>query len=68
LTIRGTHLDAAIWLKVGGVSASFSVLSPTKLLAIVPKHAHTQARIVLHTAGGTVTSSQRLTITAGSKV
>src|SRR4029077_15536012 len=40
VTIRGANLGGAMWVKFGGVKATFTVPSATKIVATVPQSAH----------------------------
>ena len=55
VTIRGAHLGGALWVKFGGLKAKYTVPSATRIVAIVPKHAHS-GKITLRTGGGVATS------------
>jgi len=51
VTIRGAYLGGAMWVKFGGVKATFTVPTATKIVATVPKGAHS-GKITLKTSGG----------------
>jgi hypothetical protein len=55
VTIKGSHLGGALWVKFGGVKATFTVPSATKIVALVPKKAHS-GQITVRTSGGLATS------------
>jgi hypothetical protein len=57
VTINGTNLSGATWLKFGGVRAHFKVSSANWIIATVPKHARS-GKIMVHTSGGTAPSKQ----------
>jgi hypothetical protein len=52
VTIVGKNLGGALWVKFGGMKATYTVPSATRIVAVVPKNAHT-GRISVHTRGGT---------------
>jgi IPT/TIG domain len=52
VTIVGKNLGGTLWVKFGGVKATYTVPSATKIVAVVPRHAHS-GRISVHTRGGT---------------
>lgn len=54
VTIAGTNLRGAMSVRFGGVRATFTVPSTTKIVAIVPKHALSGA-ISVRTAQGSAT-------------
>ena len=62
VTIRGQHLGGAMWVKFGGVKATYTVPSTTKIVAIVPQKAHS-GKITLKTATGQATSGAHLNFT-----
>jgi hypothetical protein len=62
VTIRGANLGGAQWVKFGGVKATYTVPSTTKIVAIVPHQAHS-GKITVRTASGLATSSARLNFT-----
>jgi len=55
VTIHGAYLGGAMWVKFGGVKATFTVPSATKIVATVPKSAHS-GKITLKTGAGLATS------------
>jgi hypothetical protein len=61
VTIRGTYLGGAMWVKFGGMKAKYTVPSATRIVAIVPKHAHS-GKITIRTSGGLATSGVRFAI------
>jgi hypothetical protein len=61
VTVTGTSFNGVTVVRVAGVAASFTVLSPTSLRLIVPATAVT-GPISITTAGGTATSTDNLTI------
>jgi large repetitive protein len=56
VTITGSRFAAVKKVQFGGVAASFKVVSPSKIIATVPKKAKS-AKISVTTAAGTVKSS-----------
>jgi len=54
--IMGASLNGALWVMFGGVRAHVTKSSPSAVLALVPKNAHT-GKIKVHTSGGTSVSS-----------
>jgi hypothetical protein len=55
VTIKGAYLGGAVWVKFGGVKSTFTVPTANKVVATVPKGAHT-GKITLKTSGGLATS------------
>jgi len=55
VTIRGAYLGGAMWVKFGGVKATFTVPTATKVVATVPKSAHS-GKITLKTSAGLASS------------
>jgi IPT/TIG domain len=51
ITIKGVNLGGAMWVKFDGVKALYTVPSATKIIARVPKKAHT-GRISIKTSVG----------------
>jgi len=62
VTITGNNLKGATKVTFGGVKASFTVVSDTKITATVPTGAVT-GKIKVTTAGGTASSSTNFTVT-----
>jgi len=60
LTITGKNLADATGVKIGGVKANFTVVSATKLSAVVPKAAKT-GKVSVTTPAGTATSAKSFT-------
>jgi hypothetical protein len=61
ITIKGANLGGAMWVKFGGVRALYTVPSATKIIARVPKHAHT-GRISIKTSVGVATHATPFSI------
>jgi large repetitive protein len=62
VTIAGANLGGALWLKFGGVRGHISLSTATKIIALVPKNAHS-GKITVHTSrGGTSVSTQRFLV------
>jgi hypothetical protein len=61
VTIHGRNLGGAMWVKFGGVRAVYTVPSATKIVATVPKLAHS-GKITIRTSGGIATSSSRFVV------
>jgi IPT/TIG domain len=61
VTIWGHNLGGALWVKFGGVRATYTVPSSTKIVAIVPKRAHS-GKISVKTSGGLATASMRFAV------
>ena len=58
VVIHGSNFGGTAWVTFGGVNAKFKVSSPTTIVAVVPKKAHT-GKISVHTnSGGTIASFQ----------
>jgi hypothetical protein len=51
VTLTGKHFAGATWVKFAGVKATFRVPSATKIIATVPKGAHS-GKISVHTTAG----------------
>lgn len=62
ITINGTEYMHVKSLEIGGVAASFSVLSANSIRAHVPKHAKS-GKITITTTAGTVASSGTFKVT-----
>ncbi len=67
VSISGTNLTGATSVTVGGVAATFAILSSSSIIAIVPSGAGTGA-ISVTTPGGTATSSATFTFAANANV
>jgi hypothetical protein len=63
VSIRGANLAGALWVKIGGVKATYTVPAATKIVAIVPKRAHS-GTIAVRTGGGLTISSRHFTFSA----
>jgi hypothetical protein len=61
ITLKGKHFTGAKMVKVDGMTAKFKVVSPTKLTVTIPSKAKS-GKIAVTTAGGTATSSLKLTV------
>ncbi len=61
VTIKGANLGGAMWVKFGGVRALYTVPSATKIIARVPKKAHT-GRISIKTSLGVATHAAPFSI------
>jgi hypothetical protein len=61
VTIHGSNLGGALWVKFGGVRAVYTVPSATKIVAVVPKRAHS-GKITIRTSGGIGSSSARFVV------
>ena len=55
LSVPGERLGAVTSMTIGGIAAAFTLVSPTLIQAVVPRHA-TSGTVVLAYAGGSVTS------------
>jgi hypothetical protein len=66
VTINGSGFAGTTSVKFAGTSASFTLVSGTKITATVPAGA-TTGRISVTTPGGTDTSDARFTVTTGPK-
>jgi hypothetical protein len=62
VTVTGINAGAATSVKVNGVTATFTVLTPATLRLTVPVRA-TTGRIAVTTAGGTAISTTSFTVT-----
>ncbi|HWB22768.1 MAG TPA: IPT/TIG domain-containing protein [Gaiellaceae bacterium] len=62
VTIKGANLGGAMWVKFGGVKALYTVPSASKIIARVPKKAHT-GRISVKTSVGVATHVQPFLVT-----
>jgi hypothetical protein len=60
--IAGTHLGGVKWVKFGGVRAHIMGATPTGIIAVVPKRAHS-GKIAVHAAGGTNVTARRFVVT-----
>ena len=67
VTIRGANLGGAMWVKFGGVKATFTVPAASRIVAIVPKGAHS-GKITLRTSGGVTASGRSFAFKAHSGV
>jgi hypothetical protein len=65
IVIRGINLGGTMWVKFGGVKATYTVPSNTKIVAHVPKHAHS-GRISIKTTSGISTNALRFTVLGSS--
>jgi hypothetical protein len=63
VTISGAHFTGVKWVKVGGKTATFKVVSPTKITVTLSK-SDKSGKISVHTAAGTAMSKTKLVITA----
>ena len=61
ITVSGSNLGGAVSVKVGGVAASYRVLSAGKLSVTVPAGAVT-GKVAVATAGGTGSSKGNFTV------
>ncbi len=61
--VYGSHFTGVTWVKLGGIRASFSVLSPSRLSVIVPKRAHS-GKLSVHASGGTGVSTHTFRVVA----
>lgn len=62
ITITGDHFTGASSVKVGGISAVFTVVNSTTITFTIPSGAPTGQHVQVVTAGGSVTSSGTLTV------
>jgi hypothetical protein len=62
--IRGTNLGGTMWVKIGGVKATFTVPLRTLIVATVPQKA-TSGKISLKTSDGIATKGLRFTVLRG---
>lgn len=68
VTIHGSRLGGALWVKFGGIRAkSFTVPAATKIVAIVPAKAHS-GTITIKTGGGIATSRMPFALSPGAGV
>jgi len=66
--IRGANLTGTRWVSFGGVRTTHVVvLSANAVTTKVPLHAHS-GKLLIHTNGGTSTSTQRFRIVSGAAV
>ncbi len=65
VTIHGRYLGGALWVTFGGTKATFTVPSATRIVAIVPKHAHS-GKIAIKTGGGLATAFPRFALTGSA--
>jgi DNA/RNA endonuclease G (NUC1)/PKD repeat protein len=63
ITITGANLDSATNVTLNGMSASYTINSPTQITAFVPTSA-TSGPITVRTLGGVVTSSGSFTVSS----
>jgi hypothetical protein len=63
--IMGANFNHVVWVRFGGVRATFKMASKTMIVARVPLHART-GPITVHTAGGTGKSSLGFVVLATS--
>jgi hypothetical protein len=63
VTISGAHFTGVKWVKVGGTTATFKVVSPTKITVTLSK-TDKSGKISVHTAAGTAMSKTKLVIKA----
>jgi hypothetical protein len=61
VTIQGSNLGGAIWVKFAGVKAAYLVPSSTRIVARVPAGAHT-GRIMIKTSTGLATRALRFVV------
>jgi hypothetical protein len=61
VTITGANFVRVSWVKLGGLTAKFSLISATRLAFTVPRNAHT-GKVSVHAAGGTGVSSGRFKV------
>jgi len=66
ITVTGTAFTGATSVKIGGIAATFKLISATKIVVTEPATA--SGKIVVVTPGGTATSSATLTVTPGALV
>jgi hypothetical protein len=67
VTIHGRNLGGALWVKFGGVRAVYTVPSATRIVATVPKQAHS-GRITIKTSGGIASASSRFVVLGSAGV
>jgi hypothetical protein len=67
VTIFGSNFVHVGWVKLGGKTAKFSVLSPTRLRITVPRLSHT-GKLTVHASAGTTVSGKsfRVVTTSGT--
>jgi len=65
VTVLGHNFVHVTWVKLGGKTAGFHVMSTTRLWLTVPTNAKT-GKIQVHGAGGTGASSKAFKVVAGS--
>jgi hypothetical protein len=56
VTIRGANLGGTQWVKFGGVKATFTVPAATRIVATIPKGAHS-GTLTVKTGGGLATAA-----------
>jgi hypothetical protein len=61
ITITGTHLGGAMWVKLGGLKIPYTVPSATRIQAVVSTRAHS-GKLTLLTNYGLATSPARFTV------
>jgi hypothetical protein len=61
VSVYGSNFVHVGWVKLGGITAKFSLISPTKLAFTVPKRAHS-GKVSVHAAGGTGVSVHVLSV------
>jgi len=64
VVIKGINLGGAMWVKFGGVKAVYTVPTNSKIVARVPKNAHS-GQISIKTSSGITTNSLRFTVLPG---
>jgi endonuclease G, mitochondrial len=65
VSITGTNLDSTTNITFNGISAAFTIVSPTQVTATVPYGA-TSGHISVATLGGTLTTSSNFTVTGSA--
>jgi large repetitive protein len=63
VAVYGSNFVGVSWVKLGGITAKFSLISPTRLTFTVPKRAHS-GKVSVHAAGGTGVSIHVFTVKA----
>jgi IPT/TIG domain-containing protein len=67
VTIHGNRLGGALWVKFGGVRATFTVPAANKIVAIVPAKARS-GKITIRTGGGITTSRTAFAVSPASGI
>jgi hypothetical protein len=67
VTIKGDNLNGAMWVKFSGIKATFTVPSSTKIVALVPKKAHS-GQITIRTNTGMATKTVHFIVLGAASV